>query len=163
MGADGGSAAGHGTLQRPHEPGVDRDVLGLRGRLDGRLQRLRQAQRDPRREGVVAGNRLRRLLLDVDELRILTGQPDLDVAVRQLAGNIERDLCERVDQPQRGGLLDGAGEALRRLDELLASDLGQLAKIGLERLDELWHLHGGTMTSLLMSVKRQLDTWPTLA
>ena len=59
------------------------------------------------------------------------------MAVRQLAREIEGDLRERVDQPQRGGLLDRAGESLRRLDELLAADLGQLAKIGLECFDEL--------------------------
>jgi len=39
--------------------------------------------------------------------------------------------------PQRRGLLDRAGQSLRRLDELLAADFGQLAKIGLERFDEL--------------------------
>ena len=82
-------------------------------------------------------HRLGRLLLDVEELRILAAEADLDVAVRHLTRQVERDLRERVDQPQGRGLLDGSAQAVGRLDELLAADLGQLAEIGLERFDEL--------------------------
>lgn len=127
-----------GALESPHEPRVEGDAFRLRRGLERRLQRLGQAERDAGREPVLSrGRRLGLLFLDVDELRVLPREPDVDVAVRKLRGKVERDLCERVDQPQRGGLLDGALEAVGRLDELLAADLRQLAQVGLEGFDEI--------------------------
>src|SRR5438552_9091565 len=69
-----------GPCDRAHEPGIRGDPLALGRLLDGRLQRFGEAQADPRREllagdaGGLAGG------VDEDELGLLAGEADLDVA-----------------------------------------------------------------------------------
>jgi hypothetical protein len=74
---------------------------------------------------------------------------------RELGRDLERNLRQGVDQAERRGLLDGSFQALCRLDELVASELGQLAQVRLEGFNELCRLHDSTMTSSMVSVKRQ--------
>src|SRR5215216_5106488 len=88
------AAALDGARERADEPVVDGDALCCRGRLDRRLQRLGQAQRDP--SLLVLPHERRRVGLgglarDEHELRVLPCDANVDVAVRQLLRELERD------------------------------------------------------------------------
>ena len=88
-----------GALQFTDEPRVGGHALTRCGRVDSRLQRLGQPERDARRHAVVRGDRLySRLLVDVDERRLLPGQADVDVSRRKLAVDLERRLRHEVEQ-----------------------------------------------------------------
>src|SRR5262249_45112572 len=87
------------------------------------------------------------LLLDEDEPRVLPREPHVDVTVRELGRDLQRDLRQGGDQAEGRGLLSRSLQPLRRLDELVASELRQLAQVCLEGFDELCRLHDCTMTS----------------
>ena len=84
--------------ERPNDPGVDGDALGGGRRLDAGLERLRQAEGDPG-AGVVTRERLGldRSIVDEDELGLATGEPDLDVPVRENRGKPEGRVVDDVE------------------------------------------------------------------
>src|SRR5918911_5194671 len=82
--------AGDGPGEGADEPRVHRDAVAGRGRLDRRLQRLGEAQRDADAERVFGrGRGLLRRVLDVDERRVLAGEPNLDMALGELAAELQ--------------------------------------------------------------------------
>src|SRR4029450_5683190 len=96
------------TARAPREGANDQAVHGnsfaSRIRLDRGLERLRETERDPRRQPVL-GRRLGRLCLlaDVHERRVLPDEAHLDVPLRQLPADLERSLAEGVAQAQAPG------------------------------------------------------------
>src|ERR687888_1097577 len=92
----GGTRLGR-ACDRADEPRVGGDALAGSGPLDRVLQRVGKAQRDARRQ-LLAGHARLAGGLDVDELRLLPGEPDLDVPVRQLRGELDRGLREDVEE-----------------------------------------------------------------
>jgi hypothetical protein len=85
------------TADRSDEPGVRRDSIAGRSRLDAGLERLGKAKSDaagrllPGAELCGVG----RLVADDDELRLPTGQSNLDPARLELAADLERCLPRR--------------------------------------------------------------------
>ena len=100
-----------------------------------------------RRRPAAARLGLHRDLLDVDELRLLRGDPQVDVPAGKLLRKLESGLGEQVDQPEGRGLLDRALQPAGRFDQVVAADLGELADVSLECLDEVRCLHDVIMTS----------------
>src|SRR5829696_5024913 len=90
------------AMKRAHDPRVDGGAFEIRGYLDLRLEPFGQAQGDAGGEGIVGArglHGLRRLLLDVHELRIAAGEANLDAAGNRL-GQRERRLVDDVEQSQ---------------------------------------------------------------
>src|SRR6185312_1811542 len=101
--ADTWRRRGDGAAQRAEEPGVHGLALARGGGLDRRLQRLGQAERDPCAQPLVrllGRRRLGRLVLDVDEERLLAREAHLDVAGRDLLADLQRRLLQHVEEPE---------------------------------------------------------------
>ena len=117
-------------------------------RFEPCLQALGQAERDPGRERLVGGLGGRRLLVgDVDELRVATGEPDLDAPVVELAVELERGLAERLEEAPADGRLECDREELGRAGGRLVADRCHAGEILPERLDIAVDLHDRSMTS----------------
>ena len=145
-----------GPRDRAHEPGVRGDPLALGGLLDGGLERLGQAQADPRRvlltgdAGSFAGG------VDEDELGLLAGEAHLDVAGGQFRGELHRDLREQVEQLQPQVRGERVAEPLGDLHRALVPQLREPLEILLEPLEDDRQVHRDiTMTSHMVSVKQQ--------
>jgi len=90
---------------------------------------------------------LHRSLLDIDELRLLRRDAQVDVPAGELLRKLESGLREQVDQAEGRGLLDRALEPPGRFDEVVATDLRELADVSLKCFDEVRCLHDVIMTS----------------
>jgi hypothetical protein len=123
--------------ERADDVRVDGDALARRRLLDGLLEAFGQAERDPRGEGLV-GRRRRRLGLvaDVHELRVLAGQPHLDMTGRKLVVQLLRRFRQRVEEAQTDGSLEREDEASGRVGRRLVTQLRDRRQVGLERVDE---------------------------
>src|SRR5581483_7856697 len=81
------------ALEHLDEPRVHGDAVLDGGGVEPGLEAFRQAEGDPRREGLVGGldGRLR-LVADEHELRVAAGEPDLDPSVLELRVQLEGGL-----------------------------------------------------------------------
>ena len=82
------------------------------------------------------GGRSLGLFADEDELRVLAGQPYLDVAAGKLVVQLERRFRERVEQAQADGGLEREHEPPGRFGRRLVPQLRDRRQVGLERIDE---------------------------
>src|SRR6188508_338905 len=142
------------------EPAVHGNSFSCGRRLDRRLERLGEAERDAGGQPVV-GRRLRRcfLLADVHERRVLSDEAHLDVPVGQLSVELERCLAECVEEPQARRTADRLQHAFGRGTGLLVTHRGDRGQVGLERFDEPCHLHDVIMTSLWSLSSVFLTRW----
>ena len=76
------------------------------------------------------------LVGDVDERRVLAGQPNLDVAGGKLLVQLERCFRERVEQAQADRSLERQREPIRCCSGLLVAALRDRVEVGPERIDE---------------------------
>jgi hypothetical protein len=143
---------------RAHEPGVRRDTFAGSRPLDRRLERLRQAQADPRgelltdRPGTLVGG------IDEDELGLLAGEANLDVAGRQLRVELERGLREQVEELQAQVRAQCVAEPAGDLRRPFVAELGEALQVVLEPFEDDRQIpRDSTMTSLATSVKHQVD------
>src|SRR5918995_5949685 len=132
------------------DPGVHGDAVTGGGELDAALERLGQTQGDAGGEGVLGadGRARRRRLLDVRERRILAGEPNLDVAARQLRGQLVRHRSDRLEQAKAERRVERGADALDGLGRRGITQGGDGFEVALDGFDERADLHGGTMTSL---------------
>src|SRR6185503_11611116 len=146
------------SRDRPHEPGIRRDALAVRGGLDPGLQRLRQAKRDPPGRLLAEAHRLRALRLfgDDHELGIAAREANLDATGLDLAADLERRLAEEVEQVEVECRRQRLSHAASRLRRRVVTERGGRSEVLLDRMDVAVELHCDiSMTSLLQSVKRQ--------
>src|SRR5581483_2385832 len=147
------------ACDRAYEPRVDRDAFTLGGTLDGGLERLREAQADPRRE-LFAAARSGAVgpAVDVHELGLLPRQPNLDVARGELCRNLDCRLGEQVEELQAEVRPERLGQALGDADRPLVAELGDALQVLLEPLEHDRQIHDDiTMTSWMASVKCHRD------
>src|SRR5581483_5593952 len=161
--ADASGRRGGGArraAERPDDPRVDGNALAGGGKLDVELERLAQAQRDACARCVVAGRRRCSglgLVLDVDERGLLTCQPDLDMAGRELRRDLERGLAEQVEEPKAGGSPEGLAQPLGCVRDGLVAERGHRFQVGEQRIDVRCRLHDDIIvTSFVLPVKCQL-------
>ena len=100
--------------------------LTRRSRLDRGLEGLGEPERDAGGVAVLGRRRRRRLRLvpDEDELGVLPGQPNLDVAGGKPVGQLERRFRERVEQAQADRGLERDDE--RELSEVIDTTADRL-------------------------------------
>src|SRR5690349_15745400 len=147
-----------GAGDRPHEPRVRRDALGRGRLLDRALERLGEAQADPRRELLADGARGLAGRVDEDELRLLPREADLDVAERELRVQLDRGLGEKLQELQPEVRAEGVAQAAGDLRRPLVAELGEPLEVFLQSFEDDCQIHRDiTMTSSLASVKRQTD------
>src|SRR4029078_10120204 len=113
---------------------------------------------------VGGGGRSLGLFADEHELGILAGQPHFDVTARKLVVQLERRFRERVEQAQADRGLKREHQPPGRFGRRLVPQLRDRGEVGLERVYKSLYLHRDvTMTSLVVSVKRQPDKPSCLA
>ena len=76
-------------------------------------------------------------VLDVDELGVAAREAHLDVAVRQLAVELDGDGRERVDEPEGERALERDADPLGGLGRLFVADRGDRVQVAAERFDDL--------------------------
>src|SRR5215203_4212748 len=165
LGVAGQALAGHvglaarlgGARDRADEPRVRRDGLAGGGLLDRGLQRLREAQADPggellaRHPGLAAGG------VDVDELRLLAREANLDVARRELRRHLDGSQRKDVEQLQPEVRAEDVGEAAGDRCGALVAELRGRLQVFLERFEDQRQIHRDiTMTSVLALVKQHV-------
>src|SRR4029077_19546548 len=112
------------------------------GPLDRELERLREAQADPRRE-LLAGCRAGRVARRVDEheLGLLAGEANLDVAGGQLGGELHGGLREQIEQLQPQIRRQSLAEAARDLGGALVAEVGEALQVFLDPLEYDRQIH----------------------